>query len=339
MTRMPSSPASAIGTRALRAVAQRARLAPSVHNTQPWRFEIAPGTFTLRVDRTRQLRVLDPTGRQMIISAGCALFNARVGVAAAGMRATVVRFPEGETSDVVAIMRVEPGPADPAEAAIADLDAVISVRETNRRSFADDPVPEDLLDTLDRAAEAEGSYLVRVLSDDDRLTVARLSQHADMVQYQDAAYRAELRAWTTDDPNRLDGVPARAVPHVDAGSGDEIPIRDFDSSGAGRLPTDTHSTRNQCLLLLGTDGDDAQAWLRAGEALERMQLEIVRHGFAVSPLTQVVEVPSARAELRSQLRLTINPHVLLRVGHAAATAGSSRRHLADLLVEPPPPQR
>src|SRR6476661_9850682 len=74
VTRMPSSSTSAIGTRALRAVAQRARLAPSVHNTQPWRFEIAPGTFTLRVDRTRQLRVLDPTGRQMIISAGCALF-------------------------------------------------------------------------------------------------------------------------------------------------------------------------------------------------------------------------------------------------------------------------
>jgi hypothetical protein len=176
-----------------------------------------------------------------------------------------------------------------------------------------------------------------VLSDDDRLTLARLSQRADNVQYQDAAYRAELRAWTTDDPKRLDGVPARAVPHVDSGSGDEIPIRDFDSSGAGRLPTDTRSTRNQCLLLLGTDGDDTRSWFRAGEALERVQLEIVRGKFAVSPLTQVVEVASARAALRSQLRLTMNPHVLLRVGHAPATAGTSRRHLADILVESPTP--
>ena len=30
----------------------------------------------------RQLRALDPTGRQMVISCGCALFNARVGLAA-----------------------------------------------------------------------------------------------------------------------------------------------------------------------------------------------------------------------------------------------------------------
>ena len=111
--------------------------------------------------------------------------------------------------------------------------------------------------------------------------------------------------------NRTDGVPARAVPHFDAGSGDEIPIRDFDSTGAGWLPTDTRSSHNQCLLLLGTDGDHPDQWLRAGEALEHVWLEIARHGFVMSPLTQVVEVPAVRAELRSELRtvdVSAHPH-------------------------------
>jgi len=63
---------------ALRAAAQRAILAPSVHNTQPWRFVLDSGGLEIHADRTRQLAVLDPTGRQLHLSVGCALPNARV---------------------------------------------------------------------------------------------------------------------------------------------------------------------------------------------------------------------------------------------------------------------
>ena len=77
----------------------------------------------------------------------------------------------------------------------------------------------------------EGAIAVEVHDEDHRVALARLSQRADALQYADPAYRAELRAWTTDDPKRTDGVPAIAVPHVDAGSGDEVPIRDFDTLG------------------------------------------------------------------------------------------------------------
>ena len=68
-----------------------------------------------------------------------------------------------------------------------------------------------------------------------------------------------------------------------------------------------------------------------------MLLEIARAGLAASPLTQVVEVPSARAALRSELRLTMNPHILLRVGYAPPTPGSSRRALEDVLDPSPTP--
>lgn len=330
MTRALSSEAM----RTMRTIAQAARLAPSVHNTQPWRFEITSTSFTLHVDRTRQLRALDPTGRQLMVSMGCALFNVRVAAATAGGHCEVVRFPAGPSSDVIA--RIDTGyePLTADEIAVAALEPYVRSRATNRRRFGDDAVPAQLLAALIAAANAEGVRLAEVSDDDDRLTVALLSQRADALQYQDGAYRAEIRAWTTADPERLDGVPARAVPHFDAGSGDEIPIRDFDSTGAGWLPTDTRSSRHQCLLLLGADGDHPDMWLQVGEALERIWLEITRAGFAMSPLTQVVEVPSARAALRSELRLSMYPDILLRVGRAAPTPGTSRRHLQDLLMDP-----
>ncbi len=134
------------------------------------------------------------------------------------------------------------------------------------------------------------------------MAVASLSQHADNVENLNPAYRAELRAWTTDDPERRDGVPGLTVPHVDGTSEDDVPIRDFDTRGSGGLPTTTRSSKDQCLVLLCTSGDSAADWLRAGEALERVLLEITRHGFAASPLTQVTEVPSARAQLRRRAR-------------------------------------
>jgi hypothetical protein len=62
-------------TKALfRKAVERASLAPSVHNTQPWRFVVRPTVLELHADSDRQLRALDPTGRQLVISCGCALF-------------------------------------------------------------------------------------------------------------------------------------------------------------------------------------------------------------------------------------------------------------------------
>ncbi|MDT4912522.1 MAG: hypothetical protein QOC66_1650 [Pseudonocardiales bacterium] len=316
----------------LRRAAVRATYAPSVHNTQPWRLVVSADRLDLFVDRTRQLPVLDPTSRQMTISCGCALLNARVSLAADGLEVDVERFPDPQRADLLASMSVTTYPA-PSDTGLAALDAVLEVRQTNRREFAGAQIPAEVVEALERAAAAEGSELFVVRDDDQRLAVATLSQHADAIENLNPAYRAELRAWTTDDPTRSDGVPAAAVPHVDAGAEDDVPIRDYDTRGTGGLPVHTHSSLDQCLVLICTTGDSPRDWLRAGEALERVLLEVTRHGFAASPLTQVTEVPSARTQLRNELGLVGYPHVLLRIGRAPATPGSRRRRLVEVLLE------
>ena len=316
---------------ALRRAAVRATLAPSVHNTQPWRLLLSENVLRIHADRTRQLHVLDPTGRQLLISCGCALLNARVALARAGTAVAVERLPVSDEPDLLATLTArDEGECD---AELAALDQVLELRQTNRRRFSDDAVPPQLLETLESAAAAEGAELLVVRDPDQRVAVAGLSQHADAIENLNPAYRAELRAWTTNDSGRGDGVRSLAVPHVDGSAGDEVPIRDFDTHGFGWLPADTHSTSRQCLVLLCTRGDRPLDWLRAGEALERVLLEITRHGFVASPLTQVTEVVSARARLRAELGLIGYPHVLLRIGRAPATPGSRRRRLADVLVE------
>jgi hypothetical protein len=249
-----------------------------------------------------------------------------------GYRSTVERFPDAARPDFVARIRADGGHRHEDDA-LALLDCAIDGRRTNRREFSDEAVPAEFVETLIGAAEIEGAQASAVENPDDRLAVARLSQLADGIENTDPAYRAELRAWTTNDPQRRDGVPSPAVPHVDAGAQDDVPIRDFDTQGAGWLPTRTRSSMNQCLLILGAQEDVPAAWLRTGEALERILLEISLAGYAASPLTQAIEIARTNAMLREELRLAMHPHVLLRIGRAAATPATRRRRLVDVLAE------
>jgi hypothetical protein len=316
---------------AMRKAAVRATYAPSVHNTQPWRLLLTPDGLELFADWTRKLSVLDPTGRQLLISCGSALFNARVALEHAGYDTIVRRHPDPADPTLLARL-IATGPAE-TTSELGVLDAVVQLRQTNRRRFADDPVDEQLIATLIAAAATEGTQLIEIRRMEQRLAIARLSQEADREQNSDPAYRAELRAWTTVDPARRDGVPALTVPHVAADTHDDIPIRDFDTTGSGYLPVATDSSVRQCLLLLATPEDTPEAWLRAGEALERVWLEAVRHGYAISLFTQLIEIPRTRETLRRELQMTGQPQVLIRVGRAPTTPASRRRRLVDVLTE------
>ena len=87
----------------------RATLAPSIHNTQPWRFVLRPGVLDVYADRGRQLAVLDPAGRQLYLSVGCAVFNARVSLADSGVSAAVGRLPDAAQPSLLATVEVGPG--------------------------------------------------------------------------------------------------------------------------------------------------------------------------------------------------------------------------------------
>ena len=315
----------------LRVAVDQASRAPSIHNTQPWLFVLGHDRLDVLSDPRRQLPVLDQTGRQMIISVGCALLNARVSLASGDVPTWVNRVPDPQRPDLMAT--VEFGSSGAVDHRLAVLAPMINLRQTNRRRFEDFPVPAEVVETLTSAAASEGARLHELVDPDDRQALARLTQQADTQQITDPAYRAELRSWTTNDPGRRDGVRAAVVPHVDGASGDEVPIRDFDTQGAGWLPAQTQSTTGQCLLVLGTDGDDTQSWLRAGEALERVWLEITRAGLVASLFTQVIEVEALRHRLKDELRLGMWPHVVLRVGQAPITAASLRRNLSEVLED------
>lgn len=314
----------------LRLAAERAALAPSIHNTQPWRFRIRGHALEMLVDPERQLEVIDPGSRQLVISCGCALFNARVGVAASRYSMTVERFPEPGEPDLFA--RITLGEPRAPWTPLVRLDDAIERRRSNRREFFEHRVSEEVVWELTTAAAAEGAVVVTTEDPAQRRIVADLIREANAIESADPDYRAELQRWTTSTTTRDDGVTTRSFPQHVASQAD-VPLRDFADAVVGQMPPVTDSGLDQCLLVLGTDGDDRLAWLRAGEALERLWLEATRLDHVASLISQPVEVRRTRTNLRIELGLTVWPQVVLRVGQAAPNVATRRRDLSEVLEE------
>ena len=58
--------------------------APSVHNTQPWRWRVGSDSLHLYTERGLNLPSTDPDGRDLILSCGIALHHCVVALAALG---------------------------------------------------------------------------------------------------------------------------------------------------------------------------------------------------------------------------------------------------------------
>jgi nitroreductase len=301
-----------------------ATAAPSIHNTQPWLFHAHDGTVDVLADHRRRLTVLDPDGRELYVSVGAAVFNLRVAVSAAGRPATVRLNPE---PDVAA--RLTLGPAVQPSRAARALAGAIPRRHTNRRPFADKPIPFGTMEELSGAATAEGATLLPV-GPELRDGVLGLTRTADNRMRANPAYLAELAAWTTPpDIGRRDGVPRHAFgPRAtDA----HLPMRDL---GLGHgAPTGTVDFEpDPTIVVLFSPDDTVADWLRAGAALQRLWLTATLRGLAVTPMTQLTEISKLRDLLADSFTRYV-AQTVLRIGYPLSPAlATPRRPLAEVLV-------
>jgi hypothetical protein len=312
----------------IRHVVEAATLAPSVHNTQPWRFVLRPDGFDLVADEQRQLHVLDPTGRLLHLSCGAALTNARVAARALGLTAEVVLLPEPDRPALLARVTLRSGAApDDAELALA---LAVLKRHTVREAFDPAPVPEALLRTLCRAAEQEGAALRLVRDEGERVSLAVLLSGADREEERDPAYRRELAAWVRDRPTG-DGIPPQALPE-DPTRGSSLRLRDFALRHPERASGQAPEAEEPAVVVLTTASDGPQAWLAAGQALGAVLLHGAADGVQAQPLGQVVDLPGPRAALARALGLTGTPQMVLRLGYVSAHAATPRRDLDQVVV-------
>ncbi|MCV7386224.1 Acg family FMN-binding oxidoreductase [Mycolicibacter longobardus] len=301
--------------------------APSLHNSQPWRWVADRGRLELYLDSTRAVHG-DQSAREALISCGAVLDHLRVAMAAAGWAAQVERFPDAERPEHLASIRFTPG------GRVTDMHRyranAILMRRTDRLPFMVpsnwEPVESVLYSCV------EDPVRLCVLADDLRSKLAEASELTEALRLYDASYHAELGWWTA--PFEVsDGIPESAL--VSAAESDRVDI--------GRTFPVTHNRERRLevgddhskIVLLSTASDDPGDALACGEALSTVLLECTMAGLATCPVTHLTEVPAARGLLAGLVGGDDLPQILIRVGGTPALektpAPTPRRPLADVL--------
>jgi hypothetical protein len=88
-----------------------------------------------------------------------------------------------------------------------------------------------------------------------------------------------------------------------------------------------------CALVLATSEDEPVSWLRAGEALEHVLLEALRHGYRASVNSDPIDRTAARGTLRRLLPPGMHPQTIVQVGRAETRPGVPRRRAVDGLPD------
>ncbi|MBB3750738.1 nitroreductase [Mycolicibacterium sp. BK634] len=303
--------------------------APSVHNSQPWRWVADGPTLKLFLDTTRVPHATDPSGREAIISCGAVLDHLRAALAATGWRAEIARFPDAADPRHVATVDVSPsefvGEIDRARA-----DAILT-RHTDRLPFTSPPNWTVFEPVLRGIVDAERTTL-HVLPDVVRPQLAQASRLTESLRRYDSSYQAELYWWTAR-YEVSDGVPYTTL----------VSVADRDRVDVARtFPTGEHPDRRpevdhdrSTILVLSTFGDSRLDALACGEALSAILLEATAAGLASCTLTHMTELEASRDIVRALTGTQDHPQVLIRVGLVPSIAqlppATPRRPLADVL--------
>ena len=333
-TRTPPDPAEfpATGPPEARAafLLEYAILAPSSHNSQPWTFEVDENVIRVHADRSRQLTVADPDGRELYLSVGCALENLLITAERVGLGYTVEYVPGTErpaTSEDgpqhVATVRLDT--ASPAPEPELDLFEAITERHTNHQPYEATPVPDALLEQFERDATAAGLGLELVTDQTLRDAIAALQTRADERQFDDPAYREELGYWIGTGALGANWLTARigqlAVRHLDMG--------EREGQKNSKLVTSA-----PVVAVLTAETDVTETWLEAGRVFERIALRAASEGLAVHPMSQILEVAELRDELVALLGLgTASPLHLFRLGYAEPDGTRTPRRPVDEVVD------
>jgi len=311
-----------------------ALLAPSTHNTQPWKFALVPGGIEVYADYSRRMPVVDPGNRELLMSVGAAVFTLRVAAERFGMECRVTYSYSGDSERPLAVASISRRLSTAGrDEGMASLFGPIVRRHTNRFPFLYSRVPESILRNV-RGLEVPGKASLAVSTDgvvNNR--VSDLVAAADRMQLADPSFRSDLAEWIR--PNwtqRSDGVTGAALGMNSVAAA----LGPWTTRVVDTGPIRAAKDRNLCaeapaLVVLQAE-DSVPHWLACGELLQQLLLVLTREGLHHSYFNMPVQVPDLRVRLRALCGLTAWPQILLRVGFSLTEpAVTPRRSVEEVL--------
>ncbi|MFD1686275.1 Acg family FMN-binding oxidoreductase [Halobellus litoreus] len=298
-------PASAAIDEKIRFLLRYAILAPSSHNSQPWRFRVSGNEVDIGTDESRWLDAADPTKRELYISVGCAIENLCVAAEHFEVEPRVEYHGETDT-DTVATVTLHDD-SEPSTHRPSELFDAITERSTSHDLFDDRTLDTAVRDELGAVVAEDDVTLHLVDEPAVKQSMSELQAEGDRRLMDDPEYRTELGHWIGLGALGSSWLVARigqaVVTHLDLG--------------------DREAAKNSKLIesaplvaVLTTESDDPMTQVKVGQVFERLALLATTAGVAVHPMSQTLERPELRTRLQGLLDSTAGvPQHLFRMGY------------------------
>ena len=299
-------------------------LAPSSHNTQPWKFAVSRDEIAIFVNPDHWLRVADPDQRELYASVGCALENLLIAAEHFGYGYQVTYFPEVLNQRLVAAVEFLPGQKTTPYRGPELFDA-ISARHTNHQPFEPRPISEDVLERMNACVVEEDLSLHLTGDLEARRKADELAGRAAAIQFADPAFREELGYWLYDDAFGTPWLLAKLAQMAGAY---------LDLSKYKAKPDGERLMGAPMLGIICSKENERLSQVRVGQAFERIYLTATALGIRLQPLSQIVEVPETRADLATLIAdKGMIPQQPFRLGYAEAEASHTpRRPIEEMMA-------
>lgn len=298
--------------------ARYAVLAPSGHNTQPWRFAFDGQTLLLKADYNRRLPYSGVQANEPYVSLGACLGVLELAAQGFGYKITT-RY--ALQDDTVAIIRIT-------DKIVADptlLDAIVH-RVSNRSYYETDPLPETLIQSIAKSESQQVS--THAISDKaDIAYVADLTTKATLTTFADKEFRAELSKWVRNNITRQrDGMPGfvQGIPTPVSLFAKHIVKRlnvskDQAKKDSGRV---LHSAN---LVVVTIHNPSETALMDGGKVYAKVCIRAQQQHIATTGVGAAIIEPETTREMVEKFGLPGKPIAIIRLGKASKRAKHTPR--------------
>jgi hypothetical protein len=296
-------------------------LAPSSHNSQPWKFTVGDGSILVTPNEHRALSVSDSNQRQLFISLGCAIENIIVAADYYNLRSDLVHSSEGGTLiTFVEEMRREKD----------EQHLIFSIlrRHTNRNPYiSSEEINPDFLNRLHRLSTAD--IQVNFIGKGKRhAEIADVVIQAGITAMENKGFRQELSRYIkTNFTYSSVGMPAfgMGIPTVVSLAAPSM-VRHINMNKLARKKDEALlKMYTPIFCIVSTRGDNIQSWLDSGRIFERITLEAEKQNIKTAPMAAAIQIGEFYRELQSILSSTFRPQVFARMGYTSIVTPHSPR--------------
>ncbi len=310
-----------------------ATLAPSGHNTQPWKFVIKDNSILIFPDYSRGLPIVDPDDHALFISLGCALENLVVAANHIGFSAKVEYcLQDKETEHIRVTLNEEKVESDP------ELFNAIQNRQSTRSKYNGRKIPAEDLEKLRQISQQDKVSFILFTQDREIEPIIKFVKEGNRLQFRNKSFVSELISWIRFSKKHAlatcDGLNSASMglPFIPRWLGKFI---------LNTLATPDGEAKKCEKLIRGSSGlalfiaqaNDKESWINVGRSFERVVLKAtalnIRHAHMNMPCEEV----EVRKKLQQHLGLkNEQPLLLLRIGYAEPMPESYRRPVEAVLV-------